>query len=187
MSYFSSHFLKVLNNLRNPMERLYFFQKEDNRMQTIIKNLTQMNEIITIRYSTYDKHTKADINHLAEQYKRSFPDYRSAMIKNSKKVDLPQTLIAVNNRMIENAKSFYIESDNILERIQKEVNQYMKRQNGKKILEKIYSQKEAYIRSFDSTSEGLRGWECLVSIVEDGTIGLKDLPEYGIDIEGISE
>lgn len=180
-----SIFLNALNRLKNPAEKLAFFQKEDYRMRTIISNLTSMNEMISNRYATYDKHTKADINYLAERYKKLFRDYRSAMIKDSKKVDLPATLIAVNNRMIKEAEAFYIESNLILERVQKEMTVYLKRKSGEQLLEKIYPQKDEYIRSFDSISEGVRAWECLVSIVEDGTIQLKDLPEYGIDIDGI--
>ena len=180
-----SIFLNALNRLKNPVEKLAFFQKEDYRMRTIISNLTSMNEMISNRYAVYDKQTKADINYLAERYKTIFRDYRSAMIKDSKKVDLPATLIAVNNRMIKDAEHFYIESNLILERVQKELTVYLKRKSGEQLLEKIYPQKDEYIRSFDSISEGVRAWECLVAIVQDGTIGLKDLPEYGIDIDGL--
>jgi hypothetical protein len=180
-----SNFLKALNRLKNPVEKMEFFRKEDYRMQTIIANLNAMNVMINTRYSTYDKQTKTDINYLAEKYKLIFRDYRSAMIKDSKKVDLPTTLISINNRMIKEAESFYIESNIILDRIKKEMSNHVKRQYGQKLLEKIYPQKDEYMRSFDTVSEGVRAWECLVSIVEDGTIQLNDLPEYGIDIEGI--
>lgn len=180
-----SNFLKALNRLKNPVEKFEFFRKEEYRMQTIIANLNAMNVMINTRYPTYDKHTKSDINYLAEKYKMMFRDYRSAMIKDSKKVDLPNTLISINNRMIKEAESFYIESNVILDNIKKEMSNYVKRQCGQKLLAKIYPQKDEYIRAFDTVSEGSRAWECLVSIVEDGTIQLKDLPEYGIDIEGI--
>jgi hypothetical protein len=180
-----SIFLNALNRLKNPVEKLEFFRKEDYRRQAIIANLNAMNVMISTRYSIYDKHTKSDINYLAEKYKLMFGDYRSAMIKDSKKVDLPNTLISINNRMIKEAESFYIESNIILERIKKEMSNHVKHQYGQKLLEKIYPQKDEYMRSFDTVSEGVRAWECLVSIVEDGTIQLNDLPEYGIDIEGI--
>lgn len=182
MSYFS----KALNRLKNPVEKLEFFRKEDYRMQTIIANLNAMNVMISTRYPIYDKQTKSDINYLAEKYKLMFRDYRSAMIKDSKKVDLPATLISINNRMIKDAESFYIESNEILDSIKKEMSNHVKRQYGQKLLDSIYPQKDEYIKSFDTISEGVRAWECLVSIVEDGTIQLKDLPEYGIDIEGIT-
>lgn len=180
-----SIFLNTLNRITNPAEKLAFFHKEDCRMQTIIANLNAMNVMIITRYPIYDKHTKSDINYLSEKYKLLFRDYRSAMIKDSKKVDLPTTLISINNRMIKEAESFYIESNLILNSIKKEMSNHVKRQYGQKLLNKIYSQKDQYIKSFDTISEGVRAWECLVSIVEDGTIQLKDLPEYGIDIEGI--
>lgn len=180
-----SIFIKALNQLKNPVEKLEFFRKEDIRRQTIISNLNMMNEMITNRYSVYNKATKADINYLADTYKTTFRDYRSAMIKDSKKVDLPQTLIAINNRMIKEAESFYIDSCLILDNIKKEIDKYSKRQYGEKLLSKIYPQKDEYIRSFETISEGRRAWECLVAIVEDGTVTLENLPEYGIDVEGI--
>lgn len=180
-----SYFYSQLNRLKNPVEKLEFFRKEDSRIQTIVANLTAMNEMITQRYSVYDKTTKADINFLAERYKAIFRDYRSAMIKDSKKVDLPQTLIEVNNRTMKDAQSFYIESNLVLDQIKKEMDKYAKRQYGEKLLAKIYPQKDEYIRSFEKISEGVRAWDCLVDLVEDGTITLEGLPEYGIDIEGI--
>lgn len=179
------YFMKTLNSLKNPVERMAYFQKEDERLQTMISNLNQMTAMISSRYSVYDKTTKADINYLAEKYKTTFRDYRSAMIKDSKKVDLPNTLIAINNRMIKEAENFYVESTHVLERLRKELGEFMKKKQGSLLLEKIYPQKEEYIRSFETVSEGVRAWECLVAIVEDGTVELKDLPEYGIDIEGI--
>ena len=120
-----SNFLKSLNRLKNPVEKLEFFRKEDYRMQTIIANLNAMNVMINTRYPTYDKQTKSDINYLAEKYKMMFRDYRSAMIKDSKKVDLPNTLISINNRMIKEAESFYIESNLILDNIIKEMSNYV--------------------------------------------------------------
>lgn len=180
-----SIFLKALNQLKNPVEKLEFFRKEDCRIQTMIANLNSVSEMITNHYSVYDKTTKADINYLAEKYKSTFRDYRSAMIKDSKKVDLPQTLIAINNRMIKEAESFYIESNIILDNIKKEMDKHAKREYGKKLSEKIYPQKDEYIRSFENISEGVRAWDCLVALVEDGTITLEGLPEYGIEIEGI--
>lgn len=180
-----SIFLNTLNRLKNPAEKLAFFHKEDYRMQTIIANLTAMNMMISSRYASYDKYTKADINYLADRYNALFRDYRSAMIKDSKKVDLPATLIEVNNRMIKEAERFYIESNLILDRIKKEMSEHLKRKSGEQLLKHIYPQKDEYIRSFETISEGVRAWECLVSIVEDGTVQLKDLSEYGIDIDGI--
>lgn len=180
-----SYFYSQLNRLKNPVEKLEFFRKEDTRIQTIVSNLTAMNDMITQRYSVYDKKTKSDINFLADRYKAIFRDYRSAMIKDSKKVDLPKTLIEVNNRTMKDAQRFYIESNLILDEIKKEMDKYAKRQYGEKLLAKIYPQKDEYIRSFEKISEGVRAWDCLVDLVEDGTITLEGLQEYGIEIEGI--
>lgn len=180
-----SYFLKMINRLNNPVERIAFYQKEDERIQVLIANLKAMNLMISTRYAVYDKTTKVDINALAEMYKRVFRDYRSYMIKESKKVDLPKTMIEINNRMIKESENFYVEHNTLLGELNKELAVYMKKQTGRKIVTQIYAQKNEYIDSFESRAEGVRAWECLVAIVEDGTIELKDLPSYGIDIDGI--
>jgi len=180
-----SYFLKMINRLNNPVERIAFYQQEDERLQVLIANLKSMNLMIATRYLVYDKTTKADINALAEMYKRVFKDYRSYMIKESKKVDLAKTMIEINNRIIKESEHFYVEHNTLLSELNKELATYIKKQKGRKIVEQIYTQKDEYVDSFETRAEGVRAWDCLVAIVEDGTIELKDLPSYGIDIEGI--
>lgn len=180
-----SYFLKMINRLNNPVERIAFYQKEDERIQTLIANLKAMNLMISTRYSVYDKTTKVDINNLAEMYKRVFRDYRSYMIKESKKVDLPKTMIEINNRMIKESENFYVEHNTLLSDLNKELAVYIKKQIGRKIASQIYAQKDEYIDSFETKSAGVRAWDCLIAIVEDGTVELKDLPDYGINIDGI--
>ena len=44
-----------------------------------------------------------------------------------------------------------------------------------------YQHKDDYIRDFDSVSEGVRQFDCLIAILEYGTIKPTDLPQYGMD------
>lgn len=45
-----------------------------------------------------------------------------------------------------------------------------------------YEHEDEYIREcFDSISEGVRAFECLISILEGGTITPSQLPEYGME------
>lgn len=44
-----------------------------------------------------------------------------------------------------------------------------------------YEHKDEYIRGFYSISEGIRQFDCLISILESGTIEPKDLPDYGME------
>ena len=41
--------------------------------------------------------------------------------------------------------------------------------------------KDQYIRDFDSISEGIRQYECLIAILNWGTIQPAELPDYGMD------
>ena len=44
-----------------------------------------------------------------------------------------------------------------------------------------YKHREEYIRDFDSVDEGIRQFDCLISILESGTITPDQLPEYGME------
>jgi hypothetical protein len=44
-----------------------------------------------------------------------------------------------------------------------------------------YEHKDEYIRDFDSISEGRRQFDCLIEILEHGTIQPSELPQYGMD------
>jgi len=48
-------------------------------------------------------------------------------------------------------------------------------------LDYCYLHKDDYIHGFDSIYEGNRQFDCLVSILESGTISPADLPDYGME------
>ena len=48
-------------------------------------------------------------------------------------------------------------------------------------IEYCYRHKDDYIRSFDQIDEGMRQFECLIPLVEDGTVKPEALPDYGMD------
>lgn len=48
-------------------------------------------------------------------------------------------------------------------------------------LEYLSEHRDAYIRGFDSIDEGVRAYDCLVVIVEDGVVKPSQLPEYGVE------
>ena len=50
-------------------------------------------------------------------------------------------------------------------------------------LEYCYRNKDEYIRGFDRIDEGVRQFDCLISIVEDGTCNPEDLADYGMEFE----
>ena len=40
--------------------------------------------------------------------------------------------------------------------------------------------RDQYIREFDSIDEGIRSFDCLYALLQDGDITSSDLPEYGM-------
>jgi hypothetical protein len=53
--------------------------------------------------------------------------------------------------------------------------------NKEQTIEWVEDDKNAdeYIRGFDSVREGKRAYDCLVELVNDGTVTAEQLPEYG--------
>lgn len=179
------YFFKTVNSMKTADERLAYFYSYVERKKTIISNLEQFSAYLQSRFPEYNKSNKAEIKWLADRYVNLFRDYRSAIIKSSKKADLIKSIINVHDRMIKDEKIFFIESEQIEERLKKEVVSSNKRKAGKKLLIAISSQREEYIRSHETVNEGIRNWDCLVSLIEDGTVGIAELPFYGIDVEGV--
>jgi hypothetical protein len=55
--------------------------------------------------------------------------------------------------------------------------------NKEEAIKYCYRHREQYIRDSDSISDGIRQFECLIAILEDGTIKPEDLSGYGMSYE----
>lgn len=44
-----------------------------------------------------------------------------------------------------------------------------------------YKHRDEFIRDYGSIDEGVRSFECLIGILEDGTIKPEELADYGMD------
>lgn len=53
----------------------------------------------------------------------------------------------------------------------------------KEAVEYCYENRDEFIIDFGSVDEGLRQFDCLISILEDGTIKPSQLHEYGMEYE----
>lgn len=136
-------------------------------------------ETIKTHFSVYKKDTKSYLNGLAEAI-CARRDYTSAMVKNSKKSDLPSTLINVYTRLIDRCNDQINTLQGLRVDVQKTIDEQEKRKQGRLLFKNIASQREQYIDSFETVTEGKRAWECLESLVCDGTVGINDLESYGI-------
>lgn len=180
-----NYFFKTINAMKTADERLVYFYSVIERKKAIISNLEQFSSYLKTRYPDYNKTNKDEIKWLADRYLSLFKDYRSAIIKSSKKADLIDSIITVHNRMIKTEQEFFVEADEIEVRLKKDLEKSNKRKIGAIILNAISSQREEYVRSHETVNEGIRNWDCLVSLVEDGTVGLAELPSYGIETDGL--
>lgn len=130
----------------------------------------------------YNKDTRDNIKALAESLQKKYSDFRSAMLKDSKKKDLIQTIIKVCNRTIQ-IENERIESNKAdLEKLVVRENEIKKRAEYRKFIERIEPYEDEYVKGFDSVREGIRAWDCLISCAEDGLIHDGNILEYGIDL-----
>lgn len=53
--------------------------------------------------------------------------------------------------------------------------------NKEEALEYCYDHRDDYIRDFDSIDEGIRQFDCLISILESDTITPDQIADYGMD------
>lgn len=56
-----------------------------------------------------------------------------------------------------------------------------------KALEFCHKNKEEYIRGFETVEEGLQQFDCVISLLEDGTITPGQLKEYGLCDEDLAK
>lgn len=179
-------FNKHLYSFKTAQERLNFFKDYCSTQQKIIDNLRQMNQFISDFYPVYNASTKADLNFLVSKYISHFKDYRSSILHDSKKKDYPEALKTVHNRMIQYIQEALVELDGTLEKLEKDVRQSAKRSAGETLAASIRNQKKEYVGGFDDPSEGVEAWDSLILLVEDGTVTVDDLPDYGIEIPNTS-
>lgn len=143
---------------------------------------THTSHILTIQnhFSVYNKHTKSYLNRLSETI-HSRRDYTSAMVKKSKKADLPATLINVLEQLIDSHNN-HINSLNELKSSLKNTLELQKKIiQGRLLFESISYKREQYIDSFETANEGERAWRVLEIRVCNGTVGINDLESYGIE------
>lgn len=142
-----------------------------------IENFEKIIELVNSHYPIYNKSTKVKLNELGDEIKLTFKDYRSYMIKTSKKVDLPNTIIEVYKRTIKSHEEFLIQLKEIKNDFDKLTLKKEKLALAQLLIKKIAPQKEDFI-----LENGARDWENIICLIRDDYIQEKDLPSYGIDI-----
>lgn len=166
--------IELLNDI------IIFKNKYEERIISI-KNMFE-NE-----YPEYNNKNRNEIKNIVDDLIQEFRGYISSTLKSAHKKDLPKTILAICEREL-----LEIEKTNIeIKKIEMEIQETQKtiniREKGRKLATKLESFKDQYIRNSETISKGQREWDCLVALVEDGTVCEHNLIDYGIDIATIKE
>ncbi len=178
------YFLKEkLKKFMTSQSKLNFLLSYESEMKIAISNINQLSAYLLEQFPDYNNQNRDTIKFIANKYIKCFPDFRSGIIKDSKKKDLIQNMIIVNKRTISLIKDIISDIEAIKPQLIEDLENKKRHEEGQILLNKIIGQKDDYIKSFETVKEGLRAWECLEDLIEDGTIKINDLPNYGIHIE----
>lgn len=175
------HLKKIINmNLDDAI--LYFSNLKDTTNQEKGEYLT-LKATFSSELSEYNKDTKIQINTIVEDLKLKYKDYRGAILKDSTKKGLPISVIRICDRELE----WLSNVESVFPEIEKEIliktNKKLLKNSSQKLINDIYSQKDEYIKSFETIKEGIRAWDCLIACIESGTVTVENIEEYGINIE----
>jgi hypothetical protein len=180
-------FFYALNQIKK-----YDVEKKRTMLKEIIeaKNIYEekilsLQVLFTSSYLVYSKENRDEIKKIVDALIDEFRDSRSTMLKDSLKKDLPSTIIKFCERELASIK----EADAVIAQIQEDIDKSdlksIIRKKGLELSNRIHPLRDEYIRDSNSINEGIREWDCLISLVEDGTITESQLIDYGIDLENI--
>lgn len=147
------------------------YPKEIEKLKILQLETESLNE--------YNKLTKNEINEKIEIL-TSLKPFVAGIFKSKtlRKKDYPRILKIQIQRYIEENKEHLEMMKKEKELNDKKLEEKEKRISGRNLLEILYKYEE-FIEMEKTTPQ--REWDCLISIIEDGTITKKDLPDYGID------
>ena len=135
----------------------------------------------------YNKDTRDGIKARSEQMQKMFGDFRSAMLQASKKKDLIETIIKVCDRTITIEQERMTELHVDLSKIDARIEEQKAHEKRLEFVERLHPYKEQHVRSFDTVSQGIRDWDCLLTLAEDGYVHEGNIGEYGIDLNAPPE
>ena len=161
-------------------EVLDMFQqlKDDN-----FAKIEKLNSIISsMKRVTYTSETKYEINAVANELLRTHSGGHRHMISKSLKRDLPSTIIKVCLFDINSLNHSNHKIDVSIEEYKEKYVEKEKRKKAMELAEKILPYRDDYIRDFSSIDEGVRQWDCLFALVEDGDVLEENLSDYGLDL-----
>lgn len=176
--------MSIINGMiqrRNEKEQ----QKNDLELKLVElkQNIIAYKDLIsTVSTMVYDKQNKAYLNQLSERLSGEFKDWRSYVLKSSKKSELVSSLVDVLSKTVKMFEEALSLNEKKLELIKQTESDNKIKEGYSTFWNKVHTHKEEYIRSFDKISEGIRAWDCLEALVLDGTVNNSNINEYGIQL-----
>lgn len=142
---------------------------------------------------TYNSKTKDEIISIANKLKKNYsmnPMNPNSLIVKSlimesplKEKDLPSRIVKVCLFEIEKIERLNHKIDLSVEKYKERYAQIEKQEKAKELAEKILPYRDEYIHNFESLKDGIRQWNCLFSLVDDGEIKEEDLFYYGLKLK----
>lgn len=163
-------------------EAIQYFDELKIKISLQKDEYLNLKDIFSNELSVYNKETKVQINLITDELKQKYKDYRSAMLKDSTKKELPSTVINICNRELNSLTLLESHFPEIDENINKRLKERDIRNNANILIEKIHSKKNEYIESFLTRQEGIRAWDCLIGCIESGHITSDNIETYGITV-----
>ena len=164
------------------------YQREKNHNINNIKHLQAA--ISSVEKMTYNSKTKDEIISIANKLKKNYSTNPNNIIVKSlimesplKEKDLPSRIIKVCLFEIEKIEKLNHKIDLSVEKYKERYAQIEKQEKAKELAEKILPYRDEYIHNFESLKDGIRQWNCLFSLVDDGEIQEEDLFYYGLKLK----
>lgn len=108
-----------------------------------------------------------------------YPDFRRAILKSSKKADLPTSITNVIDRTLSHNNA-------VILTIEEKIKEILDRELAcsisaarQELIDRVWSQKKQFIQTVSNVEE----WECLIECIRSGDITESQLPSYGINLE----
>lgn len=155
------------------IDRKQHLLAENAELQELSAKVSQM------RYTGGSTDDKEFLKLTAELLMTKYPDFRRAILKSSKKADLPTSITNVINWSLSNNNAaILIIEDQIKEMLDQESNLAISKAR-ENLVEKVWAHRDSFIQS----SSGIREWDCLIECIRSGDITESQLPSYGINLE----
>jgi len=175
-------FVFSLNRIKkyDTQKRRILLKEIINSKNNYEEKILDLQALFNSSYSVYTKENRTEIKTIVDKLILEFKDYRSAILKDSLKKDLPSTVLKLCERELLSIQDADKVINQIQDDIRKEDLKINIRNKGYALADRIHPLRDEYVKNAETINKGIREWECLISLVEEGVINEEQLIEYGV-------